>query len=77
MQFVKTFLLELIKKATQIIIDIAMSPENIEKYKMAYRQIWSDTAIEAPKAGKADEELKDKVKESGMENIPLPSEFKP
>ncbi len=70
---INAFLLTLIKQAAQIIIDVAMQPDNIEKYKMGYRQIWKTGAVDAPKAGKDDEQLKAKIESDPMRDIPLPS----
>lgn len=74
---INAFLLNLIKQSAQVIIDVAMQPGNVDKYKMAYRSIWQETAITAPKKGRADEELEDKIDASGMESVLLPDDFKP
>jgi hypothetical protein len=73
---ITAFLLAFVKQAAQVIIDVALQPDNVEKYKMSYRQIWETGAINAPQSGIADEESEKKISESGIENMPpLPDKW--
>lgn len=70
------FLLNLIKQAAQIIIDVALQPDNVEKYKMSYRQIWQTGAVNAPKSGKADEDSKKQEASANLPtDMPLPDKW--
>lgn len=72
----KTWLLEVVREAVQVCIDVCTEPKNLVKIKYAFYLWTSDTAIEAPKAGVADNELKKKILESGILDIPIPEKYK-
>ena len=61
----------------QNFINKLLSPENIEKYKMSYGQLQKTGAVNAPKAGKFDEETKKKIQDIGLPDVPLPQWSEP
>ena len=54
------------------LIDV-LSPTVIERLKIVIREVFANGAVDAPKKGKLDEELEKKVKELGMDDVPVPS----
>ena len=62
----------LTRALAQVVIDVVMRPENVLKYKAALRAVVSEDMINAPEKGVADEEMVEKVEESGMADVPLP-----
>ena len=56
----------------QVLVDVLLKPENIEKCKAALSTILSERVINAPEKGEADEELQKKIENSGMADVPLP-----
>lgn len=56
----------------QVAIDVALRPENVTKYKTALRAVASEDMVNAQVKGVADEEMVEKIEESGMAAVPLP-----
>lgn len=72
MSWLKDFARALAELLVQVAIDVALSGPNIAKFKMALQAVKSESMINAPIKGVADEELAKKVEESRMADVPLP-----
>lgn len=72
MTWLKSLVRALAEVLAQVVIDVAMKPENVTKYKAALRAVVSEDMVNAPIKGVADEEMVEKVEESGMADVPLP-----
>lgn len=68
MKFVK----EIAGIVAQAFIEVLLKPENVSRYKLALRQLSGEDMVNAPKRGQADEELEEKIRDSGMADVPLP-----
>lgn len=68
----KTFIRIFATVVAQTFLEVLLQPENITKYKLALRQLTGDDMQQAPIKGEADEELEQKIQNSGMADVPLP-----
>ena len=65
----------LLVKALELLLSAAMSPTVLPLLRSAVRSIMSDELVNAPGRGKADESFEEKVKNSGMADVPLPAHY--
>ena len=59
-------------KVLEMLLGAVMSPSVLPLIRAAVRSIMSDELINAPDRGKADDEFRTKIEESGMADVPLP-----
>ena len=72
---IRDFILSLIKPIVKLVIEAALEPVVVEKFKLAYKQILSDGAINAAESGIEDEKSKEQIKEADLPDAPLPSKW--
>jgi hypothetical protein len=72
MEWLKSVVRALAEVLVQVAIDVALRPENVVRYKAALRAVASEDMVNAPVKGVADEEMVEKIEESGMAAVPLP-----
>jgi hypothetical protein len=65
----------LLVKALELLLSAAMSPTVLPLLRAAVRSIMSDELVNAPGRGQEDELFEQKVKNSGMADVPLPAHY--
>ena len=67
--------MSLLVKVLEMLLGAMMSPTVLPLLRSALRSIMSDELVNAPKRGKEDEVFEEKVKKSGMADVPLPTHY--